>query len=107
MIRGGFKVPFRCQIVTDRSVLPSEADERTSSTLLERARRQDPLAWGRLVDLYTPLVWRWCRRLNVKPDDTEDVCQEVLRAVHRALPEFRRDRPGYSFRGWLRAITLN
>jgi RNA polymerase sigma-70 factor (ECF subfamily) len=85
--------------------MPPEANERTSSTLLERARRQDPLAWGRLVDLYTPLVWRWCRRLNVKPEDTEDVCQEVMRAVHRALPAFRRDRPGDSFRAWLRTIT--
>jgi RNA polymerase sigma-70 factor (ECF subfamily) len=85
--------------------MPGGADEQTSSTLLERARRQDPLAWGRLVDLYTPLVWRWCRRLNVKPDDTEDVCQEVMRAVHRALPAFRRDQPGQSFRAWLRTIT--
>jgi RNA polymerase sigma-70 factor (ECF subfamily) len=87
--------------------MPSEADERTSSTLLERARRQDPLAWGKLVDIYTPLVWRWCRRSNMKPEDADDVCQEVFRAVHRALPNFRRDRVGDSFRGWLRTITLN
>jgi RNA polymerase sigma-70 factor (ECF subfamily) len=45
--------------------------------------------------------------LGLKADDTEDVCQEVFRAVYRALPAFRRDRPGDSFRGWLRTITLN
>ena len=87
--------------------MPSEAGDRTSSTLIERARHHDELAWGKLVDVYTPLVWRWCRRLGLKPEDIEDVCQEVFRAVYRALPRFRRDRDGYSFRGWLRTITLN
>jgi RNA polymerase sigma-70 factor, ECF subfamily len=93
--------------VTDRNVILSGAGDRTSSTLLERARDRDELAWGKMVDVYTPLVWRWCRRLGLKPDDIEDICQEVFRAVHRALPGFRRDREGYSFRGWLRMITLN
>src|SRR5262245_39676137 len=87
--------------------MSSRADERTSSTLLERAKLHDPLAWSKLVDLYTPLVWRWCRRMALKPDDIEDVCQEVFRSVYRALPKFRRDRPGYSFRGWLRTIAMN
>ena len=87
--------------------MPSKAGEATSSSLLERARCHDPLAWAKLVDLYSPLLWRWCRRWNLKPDDVEDVCQEVFRAVDGALPRFRRDRPGDSFRGWLRTITRN
>jgi RNA polymerase sigma-70 factor (ECF subfamily) len=31
----------------------------------------------------------------------------VFRAAVGRLPEFRRDRPGDTFRGWLRAITRN
>jgi RNA polymerase sigma-70 factor (ECF subfamily) len=33
--------------------------------------------------------------------------QEVLRAVFRKIGDFRQDRPGDSFRGWLRTITIN
>jgi RNA polymerase sigma-70 factor (ECF subfamily) len=33
--------------------------------------------------------------------------QEVFRATLVGLPEFRRDRPGDTFRGWLRVITRN
>ena len=37
-----------------------------SSTLLERIRNRRPEAWQRLVDLYGPVVYRWCRQLGVK-----------------------------------------
>ncbi len=33
--------------------------------------------------------------------------QDVFRAALSALPDFRRDRPGDTFRGWLRVITRN
>jgi RNA polymerase sigma-70 factor (ECF subfamily) len=75
--------------------------------LLERARGQDKQAWERLVDLYTPLVYAWCRRSGLQPADAADVGQEVFRAVARGLTGFRRDRAGDTFRGWLRTITRN
>jgi RNA polymerase sigma-70 factor (ECF subfamily) len=64
-------------------------------------------AWERLVDLYAPLVYHWCRRARLGPEDAADVFQDVFRAVALHLAGFRRDRPGDSFRGWLRAITRN
>ena len=78
-----------------------------STTLLERARSQDPDAWRRLVRLYGPLVFRWCRLSHVQPSDAADVVQEVFRSVVSSLPAFRRDRPRDSFRGWLWTITRN
>src|SRR5262249_61127710 len=33
----------------------------TSRSLLERVRADDPAAWERLVGLYSPLVYHWCR----------------------------------------------
>ncbi len=39
--------------------------------------------------------------------DAEDVAQEVLRAAAGHMDDFRRDRPGDSFRAWLRGITRN
>ncbi len=79
----------------------------TSLTLLQRAQAHQPAAWERLVDLYAPLVLHWCRRAGLGGADADDVFQEVFRSVAEHLAEFRRDRPGDTFRGWLRTITRN
>ncbi len=79
----------------------------TSPTLLGRVRANQAGAWERLVELYGPLVYHWCGRARLGPEDTADVFQEVFRAVARHIADFRRDRPGDSFRGWLRTITRN
>jgi RNA polymerase sigma-70 factor (ECF subfamily) len=68
-------------------------------------RANRPESWGRLLALYRPLVLFWCRRGGVAEADAEDVAQEVFAAAAGALPDFRRDRPGDTFRGWLRGIT--
>jgi RNA polymerase sigma-70 factor (ECF subfamily) len=81
------------------------ADKPTSLTLLERVRGRDEEAWRRLLHLYGPLVDRWCGHQGVRGDDLEDVRQEVFRAVLTGLEGFRRDRPGDTFRGWLRVVT--
>jgi len=79
----------------------------TPLSLLERVRAHDPEAWHRLVRLYQPLVLSWCARGGINTTDAEDVAQEVFTAAAGALDRFHRDRPGDTFRGWLRAITRN
>src|SRR5262249_53928484 len=79
----------------------------TPLSLLERVRAHAPEAWPRLVGLYRPLVLAWCARAGVSASDAEDVAQEVFTAAAAALDRFRHDRPGDTFRGWLRAITRN
>jgi len=79
----------------------------TSPTLLQRAQANQAGAWERLVELYGPLVYHWCGRSQLAPEDTADVFQEVFRAVAGHIADFRRDRPGDSFRGWLRTIARN
>jgi RNA polymerase sigma-70 factor (ECF subfamily) len=79
----------------------------TSPSLLARAQANQPAAWEQLVDLYAPLVYHWCRRAGLGTEDTADVFQEVFRAVARNLADFRRERAGDTFRGWLRTITRN
>jgi RNA polymerase sigma factor (sigma-70 family) len=80
----------------------------TSATLLERLRdARDAEAWGRLVELYTPLIRGWAERLNVRGADADDLVQEVMAVVVRRFPEFvHPEKPG-AFRGWLRAIAAN
>ena len=52
-------------------------------------------------------MYHWCRRCALTPEDTADVFQEVFRAVALHIADFRRDREGDTFRGWLRTITRN
>ncbi len=84
-----------------------QRNEITPLSVLERARSNDPKAWHRLVDLYQPLVRFWCSRAGLRGPDVEDVTQEVFSSVAANLAGFRRDRPGDTFRGWLRIITRN
>jgi RNA polymerase sigma-70 factor (ECF subfamily) len=87
------------------SGLERGAFDRTSSQLLDGVRAEDPDAWQRLVSLYSPLVYSWCRSSGLDAEDAADVLQNVFRAIFTGLPRFRHDRPGDTFRGWLRAIT--
>jgi RNA polymerase sigma-70 factor (ECF subfamily) len=60
-----------------------------------------------MVQLYSPLVRYWCGRAGVRGADAEDVVQEVFKAAAAHMEDFRRSRPGDSFRAWLRGITRN
>jgi RNA polymerase sigma-70 factor (ECF subfamily) len=80
-------------------------DSVTSLTLLERIRAGDSSGWRRVVALYSPLVYHWCRRWGVEGADADDVLQEVFQAAAQGIAGFRREREGDTFRGWLRAIT--
>lgn len=79
----------------------------TSRSLLERVQADDPAAWDRLVALYAPLVYQWCRGAGLREQDAADVFQEVFQAVVTHIGGFRKDRQGDTFRGWLRTITRN
>ena len=78
-----------------------------SLTLLDELRARRPEAWQRLVQLYGPVIYRWCRQSSLAAEDAADVMQDVLAAVMVHLPDFRRDRPQDSFGGWLATITRN
>jgi RNA polymerase sigma-70 factor (ECF subfamily) len=79
----------------------------TSRSLIAHLQAEDPAAWDRLVLLYGPLVFGWCRRMELPEQDTADVVQDVFQAVALHLASFHRDRPADTFRGWLRTITKN
>lgn len=77
----------------------------TSRSLLARARQRDDRAWEKLVELYAPLAYFWCRRSHVAEQDIPDVVQEVFRSVVVGIESFRKERPCDTFRGWLRTVT--
>jgi RNA polymerase sigma-70 factor (ECF subfamily) len=83
----------------------SDGVTSTSRSLLVRLRDNCADAWDRLVRLYAPLVYSWCRRLGVADQDIPDVIQEVFKSVAASIGTFRKDRAQDTFRGWLRTIT--
>ena len=93
--------------VPDHREARAEGPEVTASSLLERVRASEQGGWRRLVSLYGPLAYSWCRQAGLKSHDAADVVQEVFRSVFKHIDDFRRDRPGDSFRGWLRTIARN
>src|SRR5712692_822077 len=83
----------------------------TSVSLLEQLRnpaesKTTGPAWERFVELYTPLLYYWARRLGLRDQDAADLVQDVFLVLVRKLPEFSYDRHK-SFRAWLRTVTLN
>jgi RNA polymerase sigma-70 factor, ECF subfamily len=100
------------KILKDASVPHSDdplahvVDESTlASSVLHRARLGDGEAFQKISKLYGGLVYHWCRSAGLSPEDSEDVGQQVFLTVARKLDGFRRDRPGDSFRGWLRVVA--
>lgn len=79
----------------------------TSSSLIDRVKADEAGAWDRLVTLYGPLLYHWCRKWKLQDDDLADVFQEVFKTLVTHIGGFRRERAGDTFRGWLRTIARN
>lgn len=93
--------------MTDPDVNLDETVDTITHGLLERAKSRDEEAWERLVYLYSPLVYQWCRKAGLEPNSAADVGQEVFTAVARKISDFKRDSEGGTFRGWIRTVTQN
>src|ERR1022692_3821863 len=79
----------------------------TSTSLLQRLKARDEHGWQRLLTLYGPTVYGWCRHAGLSAEGAGDVGQLVFEAGARSIADFRRERPGDSFRGWVWTITRN
>jgi RNA polymerase sigma-70 factor (ECF subfamily) len=62
-------------------------------------------AWKEFVEIYTPLIYGYCRKHGLQEADAADVAQEVMRVAAQAMPEFEYDAQRGKFRGWLFEIT--
>jgi RNA polymerase sigma-70 factor (ECF subfamily) len=81
--------------------------DRTPASLLEKLRQPHAqAAWERFIELYSPLLFSWCRRAGLQNHDAADLVQEVFVTLMEVLPTFSYDQHK-SFRRWLRTLTLN
>ena len=70
---------------------------------------QDPAnreAWDQFTQVYRPVVYRIARRRGLQDADAEDLTQQVMLSVARAIPEWKRS-PQARFRHWLNRIARN
>jgi RNA polymerase sigma-70 factor (ECF subfamily) len=72
--------------------------------LAARASRGDAAAFDQLVAHWKERVFQLAHRFFARPQDAEDVAQEVFLKMYRALPTYRSDAP---FEHWLMRIATN
>jgi RNA polymerase sigma-70 factor (ECF subfamily) len=82
--------------------------EKTRPSLLVRIRdAQDDQSWRTFVELYAPLIYRYCRLRGLQDADSADVGQEVLAQVAQSIRRFEYQPERGRFRDWLGTVTRN
>ena len=84
---------------------------KETQLLVERAVAGDDAAVGELLEHLRPRIVLWCaRRMSPKlrsKVEPEDAAQEVLLALHKALPSFNAAGGRRAFLGWVFTIANN
>jgi RNA polymerase sigma-70 factor (ECF subfamily) len=79
----------------------------THITLLQRLADGQQAAWRDFHDRYSELILGFCRARGVHGADADDVLQDVLLGLAKAMPGFQYDPAKGRFRGYLRTATLH
>jgi len=80
----------------------------TRASLLLRVRNPaDQAAWHEFVEIYWPVIHRMARRKGLQTADADDIAQQVLFAVAKAVERREHDHKRARFRTWLDRVARN
>ena len=80
----------------------------TRESLLIRVRDPaDQTAWHEFVEIYRPIILRLARQKGMQEADAEDIAQQVLVSVAKAVEQRRHDPKRAKFRTWLNRVAQN
>ncbi|HKD38173.1 MAG TPA: sigma-70 family RNA polymerase sigma factor [Pirellulales bacterium] len=81
--------------------------ETRYSLLLRVGDPADGQAWLEFWRLYEPVVYRLGRQFGLQDADAQDLTQDVMAAVARAIPSWQPDSARGRFRTWLYTVVRN
>src|SRR5262245_25561968 len=85
---------------------PIECLIPTRYSLLSRLENwDDQESWKDFFDTYWRLIYAVAIKSGLTEAEAQDVVQETVISVARAIHKFKRDQSAGSFKGWLRNIT--
>jgi RNA polymerase sigma-70 factor (ECF subfamily) len=84
-----------------------EIPETRDSLLIRVADARDQAAWEQFARIYWPVVYNVARMRGLQDADAQDVAQQVLLSVSKALPTWERRDESTRFRHWLCHMARN
>lgn len=81
----------------------------TRASMFIKLRAEDPrpreLAWSEFNDRYAPIIRGFARKMGARPDEIDDLVQDVIAGFYEAQPRFAYDPSRGRFRGYLKTVT--
>jgi RNA polymerase sigma-70 factor, ECF subfamily len=85
----------------------SEYPKTRNSLLMRIQSPRDDEAWSQFVAIYRPVVYRLARQRGLQDADAEDLAQQVVISVRRAIGNWDADPSKGRFHFWLARIAQN